>query len=409
MIDVTIPLSTPDPRAVAYLEKLQSIYTQKNYAAQEASICLPGDQSMLKAIEQVREGLGQKLKAVLVIGIGGSNLGTRAIYEAMGEAMLPLFFLDTCDAWTMNQVLKSLRSLNISSWNELALLCVSKSGTTTETIANFSAIVLQLTEWLGTPEQSSIVIIADTGTAAEELAKQSGYSFLSIPQQVGGRFSVLSSVGLLPLVLCGVPIASLLHGAQAQLEEDCSSTSKAALYASFLLNELAQGKNIHDFFLFEPRLESLGKWLRQLYAESLGKDRKGMLPTVSIGSNDLHSVVQYYFGGKIELVTSFISVSGGQDFPTSDLGVSLVKGIQGKSLNSIKEAILEAVKTTYTHKKIPYASMQFSEISAATLGAFLQFHMTTVMILGQLMEVNTFNQPDVEAYKTELRAQLDSR
>lgn len=408
MIDVTVPLSTPDPRAVAYLEKLQSIYTQKNYAAQEASICLPGDESMLKAIEQVREVLGHELRAVVVIGIGGSNLGTRAVYEACAGTTLPLFFLDTCDAWTMHQVLTSLQSLHISSWKELSVLCVSKSGTTTETIANFSAMLLQLTDWLGSPVQSCIVMIADQDSSAHELSKQSGYCFLPIPHNVGGRFSVLSAVGLLPLLLSGVSVSTLLQGAQAQLEEDCSTASKAAVYASFLFNALEQGKSIHDFFIFEPRLETLGKWLRQLYAESLGKDGKGMLPTVSIGSNELHSVVQYYFGGKLDLVTSFISTTGEEDYPTSDVGVSLVEGIQGKSLNTIKAAILEAVKTTYTRKEIPYASLHLSELNAANLGAFLQFQMTTVMILGHLMDVNTFDQPDVEEYKKDLRAKLAS-
>ncbi len=406
MIDVTIPLSTPDPRAVAYLEKLQSIYTQKNYAAQEASLCLSGDESMLKAIEQVREVIGHQLKAIVVIGIGGSSLGTRAIYEAIPDDTLPLFFLDTCDTWTMNHIIASLHAVQLSSWNEVALLCVSKSGTTTETIVNFSTIIGLLTQWLGTPLNSSIVIIADPDTPAHTLATQSGYSFLPIPLQVGGRFSVLSAVGVLPLLLSGVPVHQLLQGAKAQLEADCAQGSPAALYASFLYSQMQLGKNVHDFFIFEPRLESVGKWLRQLYAESLGKEGKGMLPTVSIGSNELHSVVQYYFGGNINLVTSFISVTFAQDYPTFDVGVTLVKGIEGKSLNSIKDTILQAVKTTYTRKKIPYASVHFPELNAYNLGAFLQFQMTTVMILGTLMEINAFDQPDVEEYKKDLRAVL---
>lgn len=406
MIDVTVPLSTPDPQVAAYLEKLQSIYTHKNYSAQEASVCLPSDESMLKAIEKVGEGLGSDLKAVIVIGIGGSNLGAQAVYEAVEGSTRPLFFLDTCDTWSMHQVLQSLRGLEISAWNELAVLCVSKSGTTTETIANFSSLLAQLTDWLGPVVPSSIVVIADQDTGAESLAKQEGYAFLSIPHRVGGRFSVLSAVGLLPLLLCGIPVSRLLEGAQAQLVNDCSLESCAALYASFLYSELSQGKNIHDFFIFEPRLESLGKWVRQLYAESLGKDGKGMLPTVSIGSTDLHSVVQYYFGGNIALVTTFISADTEQDFKTSEVGVSLVSGIKGKSLNSIKQAILQAVKTTYARNRIAYASVHFPTLTAETVGAFLQFQMTTVMILGMLMEVNAFDQPNVEDYKKDLRAIL---
>lgn len=403
MIDVTVPLSNFDPRLHAYQEKLISIYTQQNYESQEASICLPKDELMLKAIEQVREGLGNKLRAVIVIGIGGSNLGTRAIYDAGLSTSCPLLFLDTTDSWTMNQVLNTITQLQLRSWEEIAVLCVSKSGTTTETVANFSVLLPQLSQSFGTIKASQIVVIANEQSAAHSFATQSSYQFLSIPSQVGGRFSVLSSVGLLPLVLAGIEITSLQKGAANQLVSDCLPSSAAARYASFLFAQMQEGKTIHDFFIFEPRLENIGKWLRQLYAESLGKEGKGMLPTVSIGSNDLHSVVQYYLGGKIDAVTSFISLTGSQDFNTSTVGEELAEGIAGKSLNQIKEAILQAVKTTYAHKNKPFASLHLSSLTAESIGAFLQFHMTTVMMLGHLMEIDTFNQPNVEDYKKELK------
>lgn len=406
MIDVTVPLLTPDQRAVAYLAELQTIYTQKNYAAQEASVCLPGDKTMLKAIEQVREVVGSHIKAAIVIGIGGSNLGTKALYEAGVGATLPLFFLDTCDAWTMDAVLVSIQKLGITTWSELAVVCVSKSGNTTETIANFSSLIPTLTTLLGPVVRSSIVIIADEGTNAQSFAQESGYSFLSIPSKVGGRYSVFSAVGLFPLLLAGVPIDTLRLGAQMQLEADCSTNSMAGLYASFLYSQLQQGKTIHDFFIFEPRLETLGKWLKQLYAESLGKDKKGMLPTVSMGSNDLHSVLQFYLGGNIQLVTTFIAAGDQSTHAASSVGASLVNGIEGKTLTTIKQTILEAVKNTYTQHSIAYASITLEDVRAQTLGAFLQFHMTTVMILGRLMEVNAFNQPDIQLYKKELHALL---
>ena len=194
----------------------------------------------------------------------------------------------------------------------------------------------------------------------------------------------------------------------------------ALIPATLLFLNLKAQKTINDNFFFAPQLESLGKWYRQLMGESIGKEndidgktiRSGINPTVSIGSTDLHSMGQLYLGGPADKFTTFIWARNHEDavsLPKNPLMPELVPNLHGKSAQQIMEAILEGTKTAYSKQEIPYMEIVLAEISAYTLGEFLQFKMIEMMYLGKLMNVNTFDQPNVELYKQETKKILSSQ
>lgn len=411
---------------VSYISHLEKISQDDSYNFDESSLFCPRDK---EAILQVKD-LGKKyktknLKYIFVIGIGGSNLGTKAIYDALQLDTLgrsieqpEIIFIDTVDSDYMNSVCQFVKN-NISSSQDFVINVISKSGGTTETLANAEYFISYCTNILG-DISSRVICTTDYESPFWKSAKKNGYNTLSIPKKVGGRFSVLSAVGLFPLYLAGVNIDLLVEGAQrainfstkTSIEENYSFISAIILFEQF-----HRGNSIHDSFFFNPCLESLGKWYRQLMGESIGKEcdlsgervEVGITPTVSIGSTDLHSVGQLYIGGIKNKVTTFVfSKSVKNDMIVNeDLQFSLLEDIlPGKSFQEIMNAILQGTKIAYSKKNIPFMEIAFSEINEKTVGEFLQFKMCEIMYLGKLFNINAFDQPHVENYKKETRSIL---
>ena len=251
------------------------------------------------------------------------------------------------------------------------------------------------------------------------IAQKNKYSVLAIPTNVGGRFSVLSAVGLFPLGMVHMPIYDLLAGAASMislatnaLEYNVVAQSAATLYAQY-----SKGIVIQDMFVFSHQLRSIGAWYRQLMGESIGKqnDRQGKIvergitPTVSIGSVDLHSVGQLYLGGPRDKCSMFVTVEKTEHeifVPHLAEFEQSVANIQGKSVSFIMQAIIQGVKTAYQKQQRPFVGLMLPEISAWHIGELLQFKMIEIMYLGYLLDVNPFDQPNVELYKTETRKLL---
>lgn len=379
-----------------------------------------------QALQKVQSLANQKKKMhpryVIVAGIGGSSLGTKAVQEAVlgklynqSQKSPHILFAETLDPDTLDCICKLIEPVLEKNENILVNI-VSKSGETTETIAN-GMILLDLLKKYKDDYQEYVVVTTDNGSKLWKVANQLNIDTLEIPQKVGGRYSVFSPVGLFPLGFLGVDIHGLLKGGtvmrkkclDANIWDNPSILSAILYYAHYI-----KGKNINDMFLFSVDFESLGKWCRQLVAESLGKEyvlkeKKipvGITPTVSIGSLDLHSMVQLYLGGPIDKVTTFVSVKqyNTSRFVPSHYGFdNLVKNIQGKSLQDISDAILDGVKIAYAKRKRPFLEVILPDKSEYSLGQFIQFKMMEIMYLGALMKVNPFNQPRVEDYKRETR------
>jgi len=410
----------------AYAAHLASIGEQNTVAVAEAAINVPTQETIISEVrELVKQKVSSQLKSVFVIGIGGSNLGTKAIYDALyapsdiGTFNHPrLHFIDTNNAAQLQVYLDEVIPAFMTK-EEFLVVSISKSGGTTETIANTEIILggisTAFADW-----QERMVVITGEDSVYWNAAKEQSIATLAIPAQVGGRYSVLTAVGLFPLAAIGVDIEALLKGAQdiqPYCVTDALEDNIAAQSASMLFSSNQAGKTINDNFVFNSELESLGRWYRQLMGESVGKKENvhgevvhaGLTPTVSVGSTDLHSVGQLYLGGPKDKVTTFIySESDALLVPVARRFPGVVEMISGKSTEDIMVAIREGVKIAYQKADLPYMEVELEGITPYELGAFMQFKMLEMMYLGALMEVNPFNQPNVESYKVETKNLLEA-
>ncbi|MEK7452548.1 MAG: hypothetical protein AAB664_04365 [Patescibacteria group bacterium] len=365
----------------------------------------------------------KKLKCVVVIGIGGSNLGTKAIYDALrlytsSEHACTLIFLESVSSGALLSTSTLLKSFQDPE--AFLLVTISKSGGTTETIVNMEALFETLqTSYKKDVLEKRCVVISDEGSKFWLAAKEKHIDCLAIPKMVGGRFSVFSAVGLFPLALVGINVRALLEGAKMAIENGLSRDTlknHALISACTTFIHAKKSRSIHNSFFFAPELESLGKWYRQLMGESIGKEKDlegkivhtGLTPIISIGSTDLHSMAQLYFGGADDKFTNIISVQKSKrvSVPKSLLFPNLVDHLTSKSFDDVMSAIVGGVCATYKKINRPFLSIELEHIHEQELGYYLQFRMIEMMYLAELLNVNCFDQPNVELYKVETRKLL---
>jgi len=409
-----------------YRDYLNQIINHDTYDAPECSVNLSIDQNLISLVKEAKKKhTSKKLKYIVVIGIGGSNLGTKAVYDALlggfdviePKRFPKLIFIETNDPQYLEHFNDFLKN-QIKNPEEILFNVISKSGSTTETVANLEIIGKTFQEKFSAEAfHDRLVVTTDENSKLWNLSKAKKLTVLPLPKEVGGRYSVLSPVGLFPLLAARIEIESLCEGA-ATMRKNCIENefndNPAMISAALLFANSKAGKTINDNFFFAPQLESLGKWYRQLMGESIGKETNlqnetvhaGITPTVSLGSTDLHSVGQLYLGGPLDKFTTFIwvrNVPNPMALPKEQFTQNLVENLQNKSAQNIMEAILEGVKMAYIKKELPFMEIALSEISAFAIGEFLQFKMIEMMYLGKLMNVNTFDQPNVELYKIETK------
>jgi glucose-6-phosphate isomerase len=404
------------------IARLKQAFTQQ-YDSIYASVYVPFDVAYHAKVQALIDEKKQLLATCLfVIGIGGSNLGILAIHEALHgilyndlDPALKMYCADTVDA----QYLKSLLIIaqhELEKGNRILINVITKSGTTTETIVNFELFLSLLQQYHPDDYQKYIVITTDEDSVLWDYAQKNHCALLPIPKKVGGRFSVLSAVGLFPLGMLKVPIYDLLAGAGSVkematgiIEYNAVAHSAATIFAQY-----KKGIIIQDMFVFSHELRSMGAWYRQLMGESIGKEHdihgavveRGINPTVSVGTVDLHSVGQLYLGGPRDKCNTFVSVRPEKNslmVPDLPEFGHLVANIQGKSVPYIMQAIIDGVKAAYRKQKRPFISIEFPALNAWYCGQFLQFKMIEMMFLGFLLEVDPFDQPNVESYKQETR------
>lgn len=403
-------------------EELGKVLSRGGYDDPASSINLPNDEAIFMETKKIAgEIKGDSLAHVLLIGIGGSNLGAQAVYEALRALPeyrhLPqMYFADTVSPLGMENLTSSLLE-KISSKEEVAIVVISKSGTTTETAANAAYFLARFEEKFG-DMNARIATVTDSGSVLDQLATARGWRAAHIPAPVGGRYSVFSPAGMLSLLLAGFPVEELREGARSATEELLGGVNQSAAFsfAHTFVAHSRSGMRTHNLFLFEPALESVGKWWRQLIGESLGKEKdmsgaevhEGILPVVSIGSTDLHSVGQLYLGGPKNIFTTFVTVGGGDTprVPAGDIAETLVPGLVGKDFSEIMSAIAGGTKRAYTEQGLPSVSIHMPVLSPQALGAFMQTQMIATMIMGRMLEVDPFDQPSVERYKEETRGIL---
>lgn len=407
-----------------YIRELGAQVRERDYDFPECSLLLPSDRRILRDLEMIKSRLDiSSLRYIFLIGVGGSSLGARAIYDMRfgffdileRERNPKIIFLETFHGVEIKKLQRLFEITNLGA-HEIAIILVSKSGTTLESLANAEVLINLLNEFRVT-YAGRLIIITDEGSPLWRFAVDRELMRLSIPAFVGGRYSVLSSAALLPLSLIGLDINALILGALHERSHGLVKNIQKngpAQSAAILSYYLRSGRNIHDTFLFAPELESLGKWYRQLLAESIGKSQGGgggvgLTPTVSVGTSDLHSVAQLTFAGPRDKVTTFVSVENVEaDYALSRERIFLPRlEVGDATLHDMMESVYKAVLTTYIKEGLPFMELRFERLSPRSLGSFMQFKMLEVMFLGRLLGVNAFDQPAVELYKNEVRRILN--
>ena len=364
----------------------------------------------LESCEKAAATARQDSDAVVVIGIGGSYLGARAVLDALGaaEGAPEILFAGTglC-ASALRAVQQRLEG------RDFRLVVISKSGTTLEPALSFRILRSQLLERYGEAGATArITAITDARRGAlREMAEAAGWQTWSIPNDVGGRFSVLTPVGLLPLAMAGVDIRGLVAGADAMrtacLTDDLRA-NPAHLYAAVRYGLYTQDFQTEVLATFHSGLATFGEWWKQLFGESEGKDGKGIFPAATVYTTDLHSMGQYLQDGRRSLLETFLVVR--EDAPALVVpaapgggdGLDGLDFLVGERLDAINAKAFEGTRLAHVEGGVPCLSLELDQLTPAAVGGLLFMFEKAVAIGGRLLGVNPFDQPGVEAYKREM-------
>lgn len=329
-------------------------------------------------------------KYIFVVGIGGSDLASKAVWSAMtlhkpGNSK-KLFFLESPDLREYEE-LEHFAQSEIFATEQITLIAISKSGKTAETLEAFHKVLGILSEKFGQSAEERVLVISTKDSPLWKLADEKGLAKIEWEGDVGGRFSAFTAVHTTVLEIAGLDADAFVSGGAEEkaINEKDSENNRAAELAKIIFRNYKKGFSILDLFFFNSELEDLGKWCRQLVAESLGKEnekgkRVGLTPMVSIGPTDLHSMLQLDLGGPKDKFTLFIKSE---------------REING----TVNEKAYGDTVAAYQNAGLPFSKYEMPEINEKELGRFMAFMMAVTIELSNLLLVNPYNQPEVEEYK----------
>jgi glucose-6-phosphate isomerase len=352
-------------------------------------------------------------KVLVVIGIGGSYLGAKAGLEFLNipfedRELEVLFAGHNMSSTYLSKLLAYLENKTFS------INVISKSGTTTEPALAFR-LIKNLLEKRHGKEDAKSRIYATTDKkkgALYELAKTNGYATFVIPDDIGGRFSVLSAVGLLPLAAAGVDVKNMIRGAQDAYQRFLNADlakNEAYLYAATRYLLYKEGKKIEMLVGYEPNLQYVNEWWKQLFGESEGKDNKGLFVASAMFSTDLHSLGQYIQDGERHLFETVIQVKKTIEdvtIPEDEQNLDQLNYLSGKTLSYVNNQALKATMLAHKEGGVPNLLLKISGFDSYTFGFLVYFFEKACAMSAYLLEVNPFNQPGVEAYKKHMFALL---
>ena len=377
--------------------------------------------AFLQEIQDCANTLREKCDAIVVAGIGGSYLGARAVIEALSNSFSWLVQdpknptivfagnnIGEDYLYELSQYLKG---------KKFGVINISKSGTTTETALAFRLLKKQCEDQRGKEEAKDVIVAITDATkgAARAAATKEGYKTFVIPDNVGGRFSVLTPVGLLPIACAGFDIQALVKGA-ADMEKETGvdvpfSENIAAQYAAVrngLYNEL--GKKIEIMVNYQPKLHFFSEWWKQLYGESEGKDNKGIYPSSCDFTTDLHSMGQWIQEGERTIFETVISVEESNHtllFPSDEENLDGLNFLAGKRVDDVNKMAELGTQLAHVDGGVPNILVTVPQLNEYYLGQLIYFFEIACGISGNVLEVNPFNQPGVEAYKKNMFALLE--
>ncbi|MBL8021932.1 MAG: glucose-6-phosphate isomerase [Leptospirales bacterium] len=393
------------PRA----QEAQALLEGKSCKGAEFLGWLDLPEKALAAVAPVEEAAREirKNHGLIVVGIGGSYLGARAVIEALSSGLpqdtsgFPVIFAgQNMDSVYHQAVLSTIRG------KKYAINVISKSGTTTEPGLAFRILLSHLEANHSADEIAKLVFVTTDASkgSLRPLVKSRNWTSFIIPDDVGGRFSVLTPVGLLPIAAAGKDIRKLLEGAKSMadsIRKDTSANNLALQYACYRNAAYASGKKIELFLNYQPGLHFIAEWWKQLYGESEGKEGKGIFPASVDFSSDLHSMGQWIQEAERTLFETVIDV----EKPSTDIKVPSSKvddGLEylaGRSLHDINRIAIAAVQDAHQEGQVPSMRILLPEMNEFHLGGLLYFFEYACAVSGIMLGVNPFDQPGVEAYK----------
>ncbi len=396
-----------------YTLSLRTRVHGSDYEMPEAALVTPFDAAHVAEAEKVSAALGP-VRHVVVVGIGGSSMGTEAVYEALVTDESPeLYVLDIMDGRRLEALIRHLKKV---PFEDIAIVIVSKSGTTTETLANADVLLSSLLGAFGNALYKRVVAIGNENTPLAAFAMNHGIMYSTMPGVVGGRYSVFTAVGLVPLALLGINVKELALGAAAGIEEDLDISGSAADAAAVLYGASQKGIRTHTLFPEDQRLHGFVAWYEQLLAESLGKKEDkngtvvnaGMLP-VPMSPKELHSTAQLYLSAFPNIFTTFfVSEKEKTNFTFAKEGPASLVGIEKREYDDIPNAIMGGVRKAYAVQGLPHAIIDMGALTPESLGRVMAGRMLEVIYIAHLLNIDAFDQPSVELYKQETRQLLHS-
>ena len=375
------------------------------------------DRAEFARIEQAAQKIRSDSQALVVIGIGGSYLGARGVIECLCSPNYNLKKKDTPNIYFIGNGLSSdqlSETMELLDGVDFSVNVISKSGTTTEPAVAFRFFRRLLEERYG-KEGAAARIYATTDRhkgALKSLADANGYETFVVPDDIGGRYSVLTAVGLLPIAVAGINIGELMAGAQSMMEvcrADDIAVNPAWQYAAARYELYQDGKKIELLASFEPSFRFMAEWWKQLYGESEGKEGKGLFPASVEFTADLHSMGQYIQQGErhlFETVVRFGPSAHENPVPYDDGNGDGLNFLAGKTVDFIREQAMDGTLIAHVEGGVPNITVQVGRRNAFTLGELIYFFEYACGLSGYLLDVNPFDQPGVEAYKKNMFALL---
>ncbi len=373
------------------------------------------DKEEFARIKEAAKKIREDSDVLLVAGIGGSYLGARAVVEAVKglyhndtEDGLKIYFCgNTISPTYLNDIIKATKGKRFS------INVISKSGTTTETALAFRVLRKLLEDSVG-PEEANKRIYATTDRAKgtlKQLADAQGWPTFVVPDDVGGRYSVLTAVGLLPIACAGIDIDALMKGAADAREaySVCSKDNDAYRYAMTRNILYRKGKVVETLAAFEPDFTMMNEWYKQLFGESEGKDQKGLMPTSCIFSTDLHSMGQFLQDGSRTMFETYVDIKNTrEDFYIEPLEGNFdgLNFLADQNMSVVNRKAMEGTILAHNDGGVPIGVIEVDSLDAYNVGYLIYFFWKACAVSGYLLSVNPFDQPGVESYKKNMFALL---
>ena len=387
------------------MSKAYKAVKEENESGQIGYYRLPRDTlSMVDVVKNSELYLDSNIENIVVIGIGGSSLGIKAIMQMLpSKSTKPIYFLENSDPVNISEIFSKIKKSNS------AFIVISKSGGTIETISIFKTALDYFKIDLESSDSKRVVAITDSGSSLSKFADEYKIAQYNIPLNVGGRFSVLSAVGIVPLVLAGFNATAILNGASEFLDSFFARKEDHLLRKALYYTQNADSEKINVVFSYASNMENLSKWYVQLWGESLGKvttsgKKVGLTPIGLIGSTDQHSFLQLIMEGPRDKTVTFINVDNFEnDLKIPDISLKHIEKtdfINGNSFNNLINSQCDATKESLIQSGISVDSITYDKVDEENIGSTIIYYELLTSISGVMLDINTYNQPGVELGKT---------